>query len=115
MSSTTPNATNGEKLPVPTDSHEWEAVGRELLQAKLEHISDELVSESFREAAVRIGDDEPLRQSDIRAMREALERAEQVITLAARVSPGTSPRPDLWDYLDDQARQAYIDDVTHDR
>jgi len=115
MSSTTPNTTEGDDLPVPTEPTQWEPVGRELLQAQLEQVSHELIRESFQEAAIRIGAGETLRQSDVEAMREALERAEQVLRLAAQVSPETSPRPDLWEYLNDQAKQQYIDDVTHDQ
>ncbi len=50
MSSTTPNTGDREELPVPRESDEWEAVGRDLLQAKLEYISEEKIRDSFRKA-----------------------------------------------------------------
>lgn len=111
MSSTTPNAADDESLPVSATSNHWETIGRELLRAKLEHLSEDVIRDSFRKAAARIDDGEHLRQSDIWAMRSALERAEQAIKLAARASPEATPRPDLWEYLDEGARQAYIDVV----
>lgn len=111
MSSTTPNATDEESLPVSAATNDLEAVGRELLQAKLDHVSEEIIRNSFREASVRISEGERLGHSEIQSMRTALERAEQAVELAARVSPEAAPRPDLWAYLDEQSKQEYIDDV----
>ncbi len=112
MSSTTPNATDSDELPVSTESTQWETVGRELLQSRLDFVSEELVRMALRTASSRIGAGKRLRERDIRELREAINRAEQAVELAAKASPESSPNPDLWKYLDDSAKQAYVDDVT---
>lgn len=111
MSSTTLTVAESDELPVPANSDRWETVGRELLQSKLEHVGEEVLRDAFTDAAWRIATGEQLHEREIQSMRQALERANHVLTLAAQVSPDTTPRPDLWEYLDDQAKQQYIDDV----
>ncbi len=65
----------------------------------------------FGRPTARIAEGEPLRDSDIQTMRDAVERAEEALKHAARASPESTPHPDLWEYLDDRSKQEYINDV----
>jgi hypothetical protein len=48
-------------------------------------------------------------------MRHALTTAERTVELAAKVTPDTASQTDLWSFLDDDARTAYIAEVTRRR
>jgi hypothetical protein len=48
-------------------------------------------------------------------MRHALTTAERTVELAAQVTPDTASQPDLWSFLDDDAKAAYTAEVTRRR
>jgi hypothetical protein len=115
MSSTTPDATENQELPRTDSQTQWESIGRELLQARLEHVGETVLRDPFRHAAGRIGDGEHLRKQDVQSMRDALLEAEQLLTLVARAAPETTPSPDPWEFLDETAKQQYIAESTERR
>jgi hypothetical protein len=114
MSSTTP--TIDDEAPSPaSDADTWGTVGRELLYERLERDGEATVRDAFRKARTRIGSDGALTRQDVQAMRHALTTAERTVELAAKVTPDTASQPDLWSFLDDDARTAYIAEVTRRR
>jgi hypothetical protein len=105
-----------EEAPSPTNDIEtWAAVGRGLLCERLERDGEATVRDAFRQARTRIESDGALTRQDSHAMCEALITAERTVELAAQVTPNTAPQPDLWSFLDDNARTAYIAEVTRRR
>jgi len=86
----------------------WEQVGRHLLAEQLEVVAMETVRDAFIGARGRLNAGEELTQEDIDDLRRALEQAQHVVDLAATASPDTAPAPDLWSFLDDEAREDYL-------
>jgi len=113
MSSTTPNC-DGEPTTT-TEADSWEQVGRDLLRAELERVGETTVRNAFRGATTRISQGEELTREDIRAMREAIDEAKRVVQMSARAFPETAPSPNLWEFLDDQGRTAYVSEVERRR
>jgi hypothetical protein len=103
MSSTAPKANDDGEPAVTTEGDSWETVGPELLRADLERVN-EIVRDPIRQATMRIADGDELTRDDIVALREAIEDAERVVELSARASNEATPVPDLWEFLDDEAR-----------
>lgn len=115
MSSTTPNANGDGEPTITTEADPWEQVGRDLLRTELERVAETTVRNAFRRATRRISQSEELTREDIRAMREAIDEAGRVVEMSARASSESEPLPDLWEFLDDQGRAAYISEVERRR
>lgn len=111
MSSTAPNTNGDGETTMTTDDDSLSEVGRDLLRAELERVSEEDIRDAFREASARLAQGEELTRGDIRAMREAIREAERVLEQSARASAEATPLPDLWEFLDDQSREAYVREV----
>ena len=99
--------------PNPLEFEPWEDIGRTLLSARLERASEEAVRDAFRQATSRIADGNELTEGDIRGMYHAIEDAKRAVELAAAASPETAPAPDLWEFLSEENRQAYVEEVEH--
>lgn len=97
------------------DNASWEDIGRDLLHARLERISEETVRDAFRQATSRIAAGEALTEEDIVEMYTAIEEAKRGIELAAAVSPETEPFPDPYDFLRESDRQRYIEEAERRR
>lgn len=111
----TPTVTEDDTLPAVAAIDSWESIGRQLLQAKLEHVGEMVVRDAFQQAAGRMAAEESLTETDIRELRNALEIAEEAVSLAAIASPEAAPRPDLWEFLDDDGKSEYIAEVERRR
>lgn len=85
----------------------WERVGRQLLAEELEMVPYGDLREAFLTAKKRVESGEELTSEDINAMRGALEDAAQVVDAAAEASPESAPAPDMWAFLDEDARGEY--------
>jgi len=85
----------------------WERVGRQLLAEELEMVPYGDLREAFLTAKKRVESGEELTSEDINAMRDALEDAAQVVDAAAEASPESAPAPDMWAFLDEDARGEY--------
>lgn len=86
----------------------WERVGRQLLIEQLELVAMQTVRDAFMGAASRLDAGEELTEADVREMRNALEDAGRAVEVAAEASPEASPAPDLWEFLDEDARREYV-------
>jgi len=111
MSSTAPNTNGDHETTITTEDDSLSEVGRDLLRAELERVSEEGIRDAFREASTRLAQGEELTRDDIRAMREAVQEAERVLELSARASAEATSFPDPWEFLDEQSRAAYVDEV----
>lgn len=108
----TNQAADSEDVQANTDDNaSWEDIGRDLLQARLERLSEETVRDAFRQATSRIARGEELTEEDIVEMYAAIEEAKRGIELAAAVSPETAPFPDVCDFLCEADRQRYAAEV----
>jgi len=107
-----PSKTDSE-AETPTDHvadiSDWESVGRNLLAEQLEWIREETLYNVLLNAEQRINRGEELTESDIEEMREALREAEHIVNLAARASPENAAEPNMWDFMDEESRQEYIE------
>ena len=99
----------------PLEVEAWEDIGRALLRARLERASEETVRDAFRQATSRLADGDELTEGDIREMYRAIEDAKRAVELAAEASPETAPAPDLWEFLTEENRQAYVEEVERQR
>lgn len=111
MSSTTPSVNEDEELPTASQPEPWESVGRELLRARLEEVSEETVRTAFGQATQRIANGDALTKEDIQEMRTALQDAERALKVAARASPEAASLPEPWEFLDDDAKSEYVEEV----
>ncbi|WP_229870809.1 hypothetical protein [Halarchaeum grantii] len=93
----------------------WEEIGRELLCARLERIREETVRDAFRQATSRISDGDELTEDDIDAMYRAIQEAKRATEMAAGTSPETAPFPDRWGFLNEDGREAYLEEVERRR
>jgi len=89
------------------DVGRWERVARRLLADELEMAVMGDLRDSFLEAKRRVEAGEELTSDDINGMRQALENAAHVVDAAAEASPETAPAPDMWSFLDEDARSEY--------
>lgn len=89
----------------------WERLGRELLAEQLEGVPLGDLHDAFMNAKKRVEKGEEVTGEDIEEMRQALRDAAQVVDRAAEVSPDAAPAPDMWAYLDDDARKEYREDA----
>jgi hypothetical protein len=127
MSTETPHPIEGDKPTDLTDTERaneavrdqlnslgaeaWEDIGRALLRARLERASEETVRDAFRQATSRIADGDELTEGDIREMYRAIEDAKRAVELAATASPETAPTPDPWEFLSEEGKRAYVEEV----
>lgn len=86
----------------------WERVGRELLAERLEIVAMQDVREAFLGAKARLDAGEELTEQDINDLRSALENAAHVVDAAAEASPEAAPSPDMWQFLDEDARSEWV-------
>jgi len=89
----------------------WERVGRELLQEQFEEVAIGDIREAFVDARRALIEGRELSEDDVHNMRVALERAAHVVKLAAESSPETAPKPDAWNYLDEDGRKEFAEDA----
>lgn len=94
----------GEDTP-----NNWEEAGRTLLAERLEDASMDVLQEAFLRATRRVKSGEELTKADIEELRQALYHASHVVNLAAMASPEADPAPDLWDLLDEEDREKYME------
>jgi hypothetical protein len=127
MSTETPHPIEGDKPTDSTDSERtneavgdqpnpleveaWEDIGRTLLRARLERVGEEIVRDAFRQATSRISNGAELTEGDISGMYHAIEDARRAVELAAAASPETAPVPDLWEFVSEEKKQAYVEEV----
>jgi len=86
----------------------WERVGRKLLIEQLEEVALDTVRDAFMGAVSRLDAGEELTESDVRELRDSLQDASRVVEVAAEASPEAAPIPDLWEFLDADARSEYV-------
>ncbi|MFW6376567.1 MAG: hypothetical protein ACOC0F_01195 [archaeon] len=127
MSTETPNPIEPDELADSTDSERaeeavgdqsnplevepWEDIGRTLLRVRLERVGEETVRDAFRQAISRISNGDELTEDDIGEMYHAIEDAKRAVELAAEASPETTPSPDLWEFLFEEDKRAYVEEV----
>lgn len=81
----TNEAVRDQSNPIGVEA--WEDIGRTLLRARLERVSEETVRDAFRRATSRIADGDELNEGDIRGMYRAIEDAKRAVEWAAAASP----------------------------
>lgn len=96
------------------EAEPWEGIGRTLLRARLE-LAEEVVRDAFRQATSLITDGDELTEADISEIYHAIEEAKRAVELAATASPETAPAPDLWEFLSEEDKRAYIEEIDRRR
>jgi hypothetical protein len=99
----------------PLEVEPWEDIGRTLLRVRLERVGEETVRDAFRQATSRISNGDELTEDDIGEMYHAIEDAKRAVELAAEASPETAPNPDLWKFLSEEEKRAYVEEVERRR
>jgi hypothetical protein len=97
------------------DSDRWERVGRKLLAEDLEVMGRETLQHAFVNAMRRVQAGEELRREDIDEMRRALQQASQLVETCAEVSPEEAPVPGLDEFLDEDGKRKYAEEVERRR
>jgi len=101
--------------PEAENANRWESIGRRLLAEDLEVMGRETLQHAFVNAMRRVQAGEELRREDIDEMRRALQQASQLVEVCAEVSPEAAPTPGLDEFLDEDGKRRYAEEVEHRR
>lgn len=95
------------------NGEQWEEAGRALFNWVYAQVRDDVIN-ALDQFSWKVEQGEPISESDVEYLRDALENVEFIAQQAATVSPETEPVADWTEVLGDEAVQEYARHVQED-